>query len=118
MLYRNPAELVQLPREARKEMKALTSEEASRFLAALNGDRCAALFALALTTGMRPEEYLGLQWTDVDLAQATVTVRRALWSGERKAAAGTSPNQRHHAPAEQSRCLSQWSLCSRNTSGG
>ncbi len=78
MLYRNPAELVQLPREARKEMKALTSEEASRFLAAFNGDRCAALFALALTTGMRPEEYLGLQWTDVDLAQATVTVRRAL----------------------------------------
>ena len=78
MLYRNPAELVQLPKQTRQEMRALTSEEASRFLAALKGDRCAALFALALATGMRPEEYLGLQWIDVDPAKATVTVRRAL----------------------------------------
>ncbi|HYX41523.1 MAG TPA: site-specific integrase, partial [Pyrinomonadaceae bacterium] len=36
------------------------------------------LFALALTTGMRPEEYLGLQWKDVDLKQGIVIVRRAL----------------------------------------
>lgn len=27
---------------------------------------------------MRPEEYLGLRWTDVDLAKASVTVQRAL----------------------------------------
>jgi integrase len=78
MLYRNPAELVQLPKQTRQEMRALTPEEASRFLAALAGDRCATLFALALATGMRPEEYLGLQWIDVDPAKATVTVRRAL----------------------------------------
>ena len=40
--------------------------------------RWCVLFAFALTTGMRPEEYLGLQWKDVDLERGTVTVRRAL----------------------------------------
>ena len=78
MLYRNPAELVQLPKQARKEMSALTPEQSMRFLAVLEGDRYSALFALALSTGMRPGEYLGLRWTDVDLSKPAVTVRRAL----------------------------------------
>lgn len=78
ILYRNPAECVQLPKLARKEMKALTTEECGRFLAVLNEDRHHALFALALSTGMRPEEYLGLQWIDVDLGKSTLIVRRAL----------------------------------------
>jgi integrase len=78
MLYRNPAELVQLPKLIRKEMCALTPEQSARFLAALETDRYFTLFALALSTGMRPAEYLGLRWSDVDLSRATVTVRRAL----------------------------------------
>lgn len=36
------------------------------------------LLAFALATGIRPEEYLGLQWKDVDLERGVVTVRRAL----------------------------------------
>jgi integrase len=78
MLARNPAALVQLPKQTRKEMRALSSSEAKRFLKALEGDRYATLFSLALTTGMRPEEYLGLQWKDLDLVRGTVTVQRAL----------------------------------------
>ena len=78
MLQRNPAELVQLPKLRRKEMRAMTPEESARFLSALQTDRYSALFSLALSTGMRPEEYLGLRWTDVDLAKASVTVQRAL----------------------------------------
>jgi integrase len=78
ILYRNPAECVQLPKLVRKEMKALTTEECGRFLAVLNEDRHHALFALALSTGMRPEEYLGLRWIDVDLGKSTLIVRRAL----------------------------------------
>lgn len=78
MLARNPATLVQLPKQTRKEMRALSAVEAKRFLKALEGDRYATLFSLALTTGMRPEEYLGLQWKDLDLVLGTVTVQRAL----------------------------------------
>jgi integrase len=78
MLYRNPAELIQLPKLKRKEMRAMSPEESTRFLSALENDRCAALFSLALSTGMRPEEYLGLRWSDVNFAKSSVTVQRAL----------------------------------------
>lgn len=78
MLPRNPAEWVELPKQTRKEMHALSPDEAARFLKAATEDRWGVLFAFALATGMRPEEYLGLQWKDVDLEGGAVTVRRAL----------------------------------------
>lgn len=78
MLAQNPAAKVELPRESRKEMKALTAEETERFLKAAKGDRYYILFALALATGMRPEEYLALQWKDIDLECGTIIVQRAL----------------------------------------
>ncbi|MDQ3651106.1 MAG: site-specific integrase [Acidobacteriota bacterium] len=78
MLARNPAELVDLPRQARKEMQALSPKDATEFLKAAAEDRWGVLFAFALATGMRPEEYLGLQWKDVDLERGVVIVRRAL----------------------------------------
>lgn len=78
MLSQNPAAPVDLPRASRKEMKSLTPEEAGQFLAAASEDRLSTLFALALTTGMRPEEYLALQWKDVDLEKGIATVQRAL----------------------------------------
>ena len=72
MLVQNPASMVKPPRQVRKEMQALSPEEAARFLAAASEDKWSALFALALTTGMRPEEYLGLQWKDVDLDHSSL----------------------------------------------
>ena len=60
MLHRNPASVVDLPRMVRKEMMAMTATEANRFLEALKGTRQHTLFMFALTTGMRPQEYLGL----------------------------------------------------------
>jgi len=78
MLLRNPAELVNLPRQVRKEMHALSPKEAAEFLKAAAQDRWGFLFTFALATGMRPEEYLGLQWKDLDLDKGIVTVRRAL----------------------------------------
>jgi integrase len=76
----NPANFVDLPRQTRKEMQALSPETAARFLAAAAEDRYCALFTLALSTGLRPEEYLALQWKDVDLHKGVLTVQRTLAS--------------------------------------
>jgi integrase len=78
MLTHNPASAVDLPRHERREMRAFSPEEAGRFLAAASGDRYGVLFASALTTGMRPEEYLSLQWGDLDLKTGITSVQRTL----------------------------------------
>lgn len=78
MLSQNPAAAVDLPKSTRKEMKALSAKEAERFLSAASEDRWAIVFALALATGMRPEEYLALQWKDIDLGRGIATVQRVI----------------------------------------
>ncbi len=78
LLHNNAALFVDLPRQQKKEMHALSPEQAQAFLKAAADDKWGVLFALALTTGMRPGEYLGLQWKDVDLTKGIATVRRAV----------------------------------------
>jgi integrase len=78
MLFVNPAQSVELPKRTRREMKALSPDEATVFLEAAKEDPHGLVFAFGLVTGMRPEEYLGLQWKDLDLQQATATVQRTL----------------------------------------
>ena len=75
---RNVTEAVKAPRPAPKEMHPLSPEEARRLLKVARGDRLEALFVLALTTGMRRGELLGLKWSDVNLKNATVSIRRTL----------------------------------------
>lgn len=59
-------------------MHALSAADCGKFLKAVSSDRYGVLFNFALVTGMRPEKYLGLKWSDIDLSRATGTVRRAL----------------------------------------
>jgi integrase len=68
------------PRSSRKreEIKALSSEQARALLTAACGSRNEALYVVAVHTGLRQGELLGLKWTDVDLAGRRLSVRRAL----------------------------------------
>lgn len=59
-------------------MKCFTLDEVKRFTATAKTSKHYALFLLAIQTGMRPEEYLGLQWKDIDLEKGVLSVRRAL----------------------------------------
>jgi integrase len=78
ILERNPAASVSPPRRAVSERTALTAEQARAFLASVAGDRLSALYLLAIVTGMRQGELLGLAWTDI--AGDRITVRSALAS--------------------------------------
>jgi integrase len=64
--------------EDAEEVRALSHEEAGRFLTAAETGRHAALFALALDSGMRPGEYLALRWADLSDDCRTVRVRSAV----------------------------------------
>lgn len=78
LLVVNVATLVRLPTPVRLDLRILSAQQAQQFLASVSGDRLAALYLLALHLGMRLGELLGLRWEDVDLAGATIMVRKAL----------------------------------------
>ncbi len=77
MIAQNPCELCELPRQEKKEMLCLSPEETKSFLAVAKDNKWFALFLTVIETGMRPEEYLGLQWKDIDFEQKYLSVRRA-----------------------------------------
>jgi integrase len=78
LLIYNPATDINLPKVVSKEMKALSPEQAKKFLQAGEEDEFGLVFELALLSGMRPEEYLALQWTDLDFQHNTITVQRVV----------------------------------------
>ncbi|PYI54491.1 site-specific integrase [Paenibacillus flagellatus] len=78
MIIKNPAAVVDRPKAEMGEMLFWTDEEAHQFLAAAREDRYYTAFLLAVTTGMRQGELLGLRWQDVDLKSRTISVRQIL----------------------------------------
>ena len=80
LLARNPAEVFRKrqPRIERKEMTALTVEQAQGLLAKLRHSRVYWPVLLALTTGMRRGEVLALRWRNVDLDRGSLRVVESL----------------------------------------
>ena len=79
LIPRNAAD-VKAPRPAPEEIRPLSESEAQAFLETVRecGDRFEALYVLAITTGLRRGELLGLKWDDVNLERWTLRVGRAL----------------------------------------
>lgn len=50
-------------------------------LSAALGDRYEALYVLAVTTGMRQGELLGLRWIDADLERGVLRITQTLETG-------------------------------------
>ncbi len=80
----NVAEAVVVPRVPKEEITPLSPAQVKVFLRAIAGDNLETMFALAVTTGMRQGEILGLRWEDLDLDAGVVRVRRTLsWDGKK-----------------------------------
>ena len=66
------------------KVRFLNPDEARRFLEAARGDRHEALYALAITTGLRPEELYGLRSKDLDLDAERLTVNQVIAKTRRR----------------------------------
>ncbi|MFJ5230360.1 tyrosine-type recombinase/integrase [Kitasatospora sp. NPDC088391] len=77
-LPRNVARNIKTGTPRPRRFEPLTVTEARRFLASIEGHRLQALFELALRTGLRKGELLGLRWEDLDLEGGTASIRRTL----------------------------------------
>jgi integrase len=78
LIPRNPTDTVKPPKIEHKEISPLDGEQTKTLLEAASGDRLEALYMLAIHTGMREGELLGLKWEDVDLERGVLRLRHGL----------------------------------------
>lgn len=77
-IYRNPADACKLPKVTKPEIKPLEPEEIARLLKEAEQDDYCNLFIVAMFTGMRQGELLGLAWECVDFKSGIITVKQQL----------------------------------------
>lgn len=77
-IYRNPADACKLPKVTKPEIKPLEPEEIARLLKEAEQDDYCNLFIVAMFTGMRQGELLGLAWECVDFQTGIITVKQQL----------------------------------------
>ena len=78
LVTRNVGIAVEPPRAPKKEMKALSVGETHQFLDNCTTEPWRTIFHTLIWTGIRRSELLGLQWNDLDLDMALMTIRRSL----------------------------------------
>ncbi|MGM0841374.1 MAG: tyrosine-type recombinase/integrase [Bacillota bacterium] len=79
LISKNPASKVKLPRQQKKDViNAWDQSEVYTFLNTAKGDPLYIVFLIALTTGMRKSEILGLRWKDVDLDKGLLKINQTL----------------------------------------
>lgn len=95
LVARNVTEAVSPPKAPRPPVKSWDAADLRRFMAVAQEDGYSPLWLLAVHTGMRQGELLGLRWQDVDLdrgvahvVQALPTVRQGVQFSQPKTASG------------------------------
>jgi integrase len=78
LVARNVCDVVELPHSRQNEMKPLTREQAHILLETAKEYHLETLLLVAITTGMRRGEMLGLKWHDIDFDDRNLQVRRTV----------------------------------------
>lgn len=78
LVQMNVAKKVKLPKIEQKEMSIWDADQANLFLKVAEEDVNYIAFYLAISTGMRQGEILGLRWKDIDLEKGYLYVRQTL----------------------------------------
>ncbi len=78
ILSHNSVDAVERPKVEQVEMQILNEEQIRQFLSAASGSPFETVCYLALTTGMRASELLGLKWCEVDEKKSTLFVHRQM----------------------------------------
>jgi integrase len=79
LINRNPADYVDAPKKEKKEIVVLSEQEVKLLLDAVKDSYLYMPVFLAIYTGMRMGEILGLTWQDVDLNRGVIQVKQNLY---------------------------------------
>ena len=92
IITKNPVALATAPRVEEDEIEPFDLAEVQRLIEAALTHRNGVRFVLALTTGLRQGEVLGLEWANVDLELGVLRVRKQrVW-----------PRYKHGCPEDES----------------
>ncbi|MGT8956992.1 tyrosine-type recombinase/integrase [Bacillus cereus] len=78
LISKNVAVKTKLPKGDKEELTVWNEHEVRSFLKATKDSRYSMVFHMALVTGMRQGELLGLRWKDVDLENGHLTISQTL----------------------------------------
>lgn len=78
LITANPMEIIEKPRISKQEISVWDVQDLNQFLSVAKDDRYYLAFLLAIATGMRQGEILGLRWKDIDFGNSTLSVRQTL----------------------------------------
>jgi integrase len=95
LIRENVAGVVKPPKAPDRETEMLQPDRAALLLERLRGKPLYLIVSLALATGMRRNEMLGLRWRDVDLDAARLTVEQSLERTIVHGIRAKSPKTRH-----------------------
>lgn len=76
LLTHNPTQGATLPRYRHGDMKILDESQVSHFLVAAQDSTYQGLYHLAVTTGMRLGELVGLKWSDIHFKTGAISIQR------------------------------------------
>jgi integrase len=94
-ISRNPVNNAKPPKEPAVEMVVLDENMARQFLVTAQAHRWYALFVVALSTGCRMNEILGLQWHDVDFEKHILRIERQLLRPSGNGVQFSAPKTKH-----------------------
>jgi len=108
LISKNVASLVDRPKASRRDLNVWTLEQSKTFLKVSVDDRLYLAFHLALTTGMRQSEILGLRWKDVNYEDLSISVTQILSHDGKSLNSGSktaSSIRKVHVPQETIKLL-------------
>jgi len=76
LTYRNVADSVTRPKVVRKEMKTLNDYQVRQLIQVAESEQMRLLLWVAVVTGLRQGELLGLKWSDLDWTSRRIQVQR------------------------------------------
>lgn len=110
--YKDAQGNTQYPKIVQPQLEAYSDDEVEQLMEALENEdiRTRALLTLAVTTGMRRGELVGLMWDDIDFKKQIITISRSVYKpkGEEqriKSTKSVSSNRTVYIPDSCSRVL-------------
>lgn len=77
MLLRNPCQAADAPKAKKSKRQTFTSKETIEILNKASGTNLFLPILIAVTTGLRRGEFLGLRWTDINFDKKELTVKQS-----------------------------------------